>query len=252
MNELLERASELWWGLAVFAALLPVETLFGSGARPAVSERLGNIGAMVVNFVVGGALLAALMASPWAEGLTAFPQEPRWAVLENPWLYALAALFLVDALYYVYHRLQHSVPLLWHIHALHHSDPAMNVTTSRRTHFLERPLQFLVLVLPVLWALGVNGEGLAIMGVAGPFLLYFAHIDVKLPLGPLTPLVVGPQYHRLHHARDSHLHGVNFAQAFPLFDIVGGTYRRPAAGEFVATGIEGCDTAVQRWRPIVW
>jgi len=90
------------------------------------------------------------------------------------------------------------------------------------------------------------------MAVAGPGLLYFSHLDVKLSLGPLTPLVVGPQYHRVHHALDSHEHGVNFAQAFPVLDWIGGTYRRPRPGEFVATGVEGCDTAAGCWRPILW
>jgi hypothetical protein len=35
----------------------------------------------------------------------------------------------------------------------------MNVTTARRTHFLERTLQYLLLTLPMLWALGTNLEG---------------------------------------------------------------------------------------------
>lgn len=254
MKELLAIATtpELLWALVVFAAVIPVELAFGTGRRPALAERLGNVGAMVVNLAVGGALLAWVLSQPWAEGWMDFPQEPRLAALENRWLWAVAALFLVDGLYYVYHRLQHSVPLLWRIHALHHSDPAVNVTTSRRTHFLERPLQFLLLALPVLWLLGVNAEGAALFSLAGPFLLYFAHVDVRLPLGPLTAVVVGPQYHRVHHALDSREHGVNFAQAFPLFDIVGGTYRRPRPGEYVETGIEGCKSAEQRWKPILF
>ena len=252
MTELWKGAGEVWWALAIFAAAAPLEYFFATGPRPPLSERLGNVAALFVNFVAGGLLLNALLAHPRAAALMSFPDHPRAAFLENPWLYGLAATFLVDGIYYVYHRLQHAVPLLWHIHALHHTDPAVNVTTARRTHFLERPLQFFLLVTPVLWLLGWNESGVAIMAVAGPALLYFSHMDLRLSLGGLTPLVVGPQYHRIHHALDAHEQGRNFAQAFPLFDVLGGTYRRPAAGEFVTTGSAGCETPAARWRPIVW
>jgi sterol desaturase/sphingolipid hydroxylase (fatty acid hydroxylase superfamily) len=167
-------------------------------------------------------------------------------------LYAILVVFLIDGLYYVYHRLQHAVPFLWRIHKLHHTDPAVNITTARRTHLLERPLQFLLLVAPVLWLVGYNGEGMVYVAIIGPFFLYAAHLDARLPLGPLTPLVVGPQYHRIHHGVTMQQQTSNFAQAFPLFDILGGTYRRPGSAEYAVTGIEDCNTARERWQPMVW
>jgi sterol desaturase/sphingolipid hydroxylase (fatty acid hydroxylase superfamily) len=252
MHELLEAASEVWWALAIFVAALPLEYAFSTGTRPASAERLGNVAAMFVNFVAGSLLLNTMLAQPRVAAVLEFPDHPRWAILENPFVYGIVTIFLTDGLYYIYHRLQHAVPLLWHIHALHHTDPAVNVTTARRTHFLERPLQYLLLVTPVVWLEGWNESGVAVMAVLGPALLYFSHMDLRLSLGPVTPLVVGPQYHRIHHALNAHEQGRNFAQAFPLFDMIGGTYRRPRAGEFVATGTEGCEKASARWRPILW
>ena len=239
MTELFKQASEIWWALAIFAAVIPIEHFFSTGMRPAVSERLGNLGAMLLNFVAGSLLLRAIHGHPSASWIWDYPDHPRLAALENPLLFGLVAVFLFDGIYYVYHRLQHRVPLLWRIHAIHHSDPAVNVTTARRTHFLERPVQFLLLAIPVVWLLGWNAGGIAVMQVIGVTLLYFGHMDVRLSLGPLTPLVVGPQYHRVHHDLDAHQHGANFAQALPLFDLIGGTYRRPAAGEFVADRPQG-------------
>ena len=90
------------------------------------------------------------------------------------------------------------------------------------------------------------------MGLLGSSLLYFAHMDVRFPLGPVTSVVVGPQYHRIHHVRAASEQGFNFAQAFPIFDLIGGTYRRPRSDEYVVTGVQGCDTARARWRPILW
>ncbi|HXC53267.1 MAG TPA: sterol desaturase family protein [Candidatus Limnocylindrales bacterium] len=252
MTDLFRHASELWWGLAIFAIAIPIEHRFSTGMRPAASERLGNLGAMLLNFVAGGLLLKWVLAQPSSSWLRGYPGAPRAPLLENPLLYGLAAVFLIDGLYYLYHRLQHWSPLLWRIHAIHHSDPAVNITTARRTHFLERPLQFLLLIVPVLWILGFNAGGTAIAGGIGVALLYFAHMDLRLSLGPLTPLIVGPQYHRIHHDLDAHDHGTNFAQAFPLFDLLGGTYRKPEDDEFVKTGVKEYRTTADRWRPLIW
>src|SRR5258708_19915683 len=38
---------------------------------------------------------------------------------------------------YAVHRCEHALPLLWRFHALHHSDPDLDVTTSLRHHPLE-------------------------------------------------------------------------------------------------------------------
>jgi len=251
LHELVSQQFELLGALAVFAVCLPVELLFGTGHRVAWSERVGNLGAMLVHYVVGSAVLTWILDLSIGEKLIGYPAEPRWAALQNPFVYAFSATFLIDGLYYVYHRLQHAVPALWHIHKLHHTDPAVNVTTSKRTHFLERPIQFVVLVAPVLWLLGVHLEGLAVLAVVGPGILYFAHVDVRLPLGPLTGVIVGPQYHRIHHERVDRDRHANFAQAFPLFDILGGTYRTPRKREYAETGVVGCEHAVERWRPIL-
>ena len=38
----------------------------------------------------------------------------------------------------------------------------------------------------------------------------------------------------------------------PLFDILGGTYHRPANDQYDPTGVEECMAASERWRPIIW
>ena len=201
---------------------------------------------------VGGLILNALLSQPQATSLTEFPDTPRWGWLAHPIVWAVTLIFLTDAVFYVYHRLQHAVPLFWHVHKLHHTDPAMNITTSRRSHFLEKPLQFLIMGIPVLWLVGLNYEGLAWATVIGPFFLYFAHLDVNVPLGPLTSVIVGPQYHRVHHSKAGGEQNANFAQAFPIFDIIGGTYHRPGPSEYPETGVAECDTAAKRWMPLIW
>jgi sterol desaturase/sphingolipid hydroxylase (fatty acid hydroxylase superfamily) len=43
--------------------------------------------------------------------------------------------------------------------------------------------------------------------------------------------------HRIHHAVDPTFHNKNFADALPIFDIIFGTYHRPAKDEFPGTGL---------------
>ncbi|MGH6982521.1 MAG: sterol desaturase family protein, partial [Stellaceae bacterium] len=68
---------------------------------------------------------------------------------------------------------------------------------------------------------------------------FFVHANLRLDLGRLTPVIVGPQYHRIHHSLvPRHFHR-NFAVVFPAIDMIFGTYYRPRPGEFPETGLEG-------------
>jgi sterol desaturase/sphingolipid hydroxylase (fatty acid hydroxylase superfamily) len=243
---------EVTWYLGVFAMVFPLEVLFGSNSRATWSERFGNLSAMLIYFLIGGLVLNLSLMTPIGQWLSAFPREPRHPLLRNAYVWALTYVFLVDAAYYGYHRLQHAVPLFWRIHKLHHTDPAMNITTARRTHFLERALQYLCLSIPILWALGMHLEGMTYATLVTWIFVYAGHADVRLEIGFLTPIWVGPFYHRLHHSRLPEHRDVNFAQVFPVFDIIGGTYRRPRWDEYPATGVDGCNTPYERWRPLVW
>ncbi|MEO8132582.1 MAG: sterol desaturase family protein [Betaproteobacteria bacterium] len=252
LNDRIAAGPELLLAVAIYALALPLEAVMSTGHKVPWTERLGNLGAMLIHFLLGGAVLFLVLANPIGIRLLQYPVQPRLEILANPFLWAIAMMFIVDGLFYLYHRLEHRSALLWRIHKLHHTEPAINVTTSRRTHFLELPAQFVVLVLPPLWILGYNPEGLAYALYGGMFFLFFAHLNIRLPLGPLTPVIVGPQLHRIHHSADPAHEGRNFAQAFPVFDILGGTYHRPGVDEYPATGLAECQTVGKRWRPLVW
>lgn len=251
-NGLPASTPELSWYVVAVAIALPLEAHFGSAQQVSWAERCGNVAAMLIHVVGGGLVLKLLLATSLGHALTGFAREPRHELLRNPYLWALASVVLVDGLYYGYHRLQHAVPVLWRIHRLHHTDPAMNVTTARRTHFLEKTLQYLLLGLPVLWVLGMNLEGALYATAVNWLFLYAGHADVRLDFGWLTPILVGPRYHRLHHGRALASRDTNFAQVFPVFDLLGGTYKRPSDGDDPVTGVDGCDTPYARWRPLVW
>lgn len=172
------------------------------------------------------------------------------------------ALLITDFFYYWYHRAQHRFSWLWLIHEMHHADTELNATTSWRTHFLEQPIQLLIVSvpgiylvghLPGLQALHMNHDELFAYTLVASIWLVFTHANLRLPLGRWCVLVVGPQYHRIHHSRLPQHRDRNFAQYFPVFDLLFGTCVKPNQQDYPATGTEqlASDAAIWTtvWRP---
>jgi sterol desaturase/sphingolipid hydroxylase (fatty acid hydroxylase superfamily) len=150
-------------------------------------------------------------------------------------------LFLHDCWFYWAHRIEHRVPLLWEFHKLHHSDEHMNSSTWARDHFLQESWRsfFSVFTLGLIVDLSLREAGEAAL-YSTMFLVglsMFYHSAIRVHLTWLDRIVVTPQVHRIHHSVDSEHHNRNFADALPIFDIVFGTYCRPARDQFPATGL---------------
>lgn len=154
----------------------------------------------------------------------------------------LAYVFLTDFIFYWYHRAEHRFKFFWAIHELHHSDSELNATTSMRTYWLERPLQTMAMTIPVGAIVGVDRTALLVLPFTLLAWLFFTHANWKLRLGWLTPIITGPQIHRIHHSRLPEHQGKNFAQFFPILDILFGTYYKPARDEFPPTGTSSLDS----------
>lgn len=155
----------------------------------------------------------------------------------------LISCFLSDFAYYWWHRFQHTVPVLWELHKLHHSEERMNVTTMPRSHFLEQTGQaiFRGLIVGLVFDLSQQGQTTVAIIAAGllPVLWNFLiHSNVRLnALHRLVPFFSTPQYHRLHHSRLPEHQDVNFAVYLPLFDVIFGSYCKPGKEEFPPTGL---------------
>jgi sterol desaturase/sphingolipid hydroxylase (fatty acid hydroxylase superfamily) len=157
-------------------------------------------------------------------------------------LIVLVDIFLIDFIFYWYHRAEHTFPILWLIHELHHSDTELNATTSIRTYWLEYPIQVLFVHFPVIYLVGLDLRALVILPIVKAVWLFFTHANWRLHFGFLTPIICGPQLHRIHHSNVPHHQAKNFAQFFPIFDILFGTYYAPTRDEFPQTGTPGLAT----------
>jgi sterol desaturase/sphingolipid hydroxylase (fatty acid hydroxylase superfamily) len=69
-------------------------------------------------------------------------------VLAN-FIYLFLFLAILDFFGYWFHRIQHASSTIWCLHQLHHTDECMNVATALRNHWLDTPLQVLMVVSPL-------------------------------------------------------------------------------------------------------
>jgi sterol desaturase/sphingolipid hydroxylase (fatty acid hydroxylase superfamily) len=153
---------------------------------------------------------------------------------------AFSVLFAIgwDIWQYWVHRWQHASPILWQTHRLHHSDINVSASTQARNH----PLNYVYLVAcytPVLLLFGA----IAPHAIAAVLMFrvwgFVNHANVRISFGPLTGVIAGPQWHRIHHSVESRHLDKNFAAYFPFIDRMFGTYHRPSPDEYPQTGLAG-------------
>ncbi len=165
--------------------------------------------------------------------------------LQGSWLWqGVLALLLVDLLHYWFHRLLHSVPALWRVHAVHHGDRSYDAATSLRFHPAETALHAAAVY--VLFRLAGVGEQVA-LALAAFLTLWnvLQHGNFRSPArfsAIARIFFVTPDLHRTHHARDLSLRDKNFGLVFTLWDRLFGTFS-PVADPTTAVGVEGFDAS---------
>jgi sterol desaturase/sphingolipid hydroxylase (fatty acid hydroxylase superfamily) len=186
-----------------------------------------NIGLGIANQVLGYwvymVIFIALgwLAAHWKVGLFAGP--------DSSFVAALIITFLaLDFTAYLIHRLMHSIPWLWRVHAVHHSDPDLDFTTTARNH----PLEVLLIAFaaaPVIALLGPPVAILVLYQITRSFVVILAHSNIYIPRwidSWLRYLVITPDFHRLHHSDDRNFTDSNFGVFLSVFDHILGTASR--------------------------
>jgi sterol desaturase/sphingolipid hydroxylase (fatty acid hydroxylase superfamily) len=194
---------------------------------PALRRRFGNIGFWILNLFLAGFLLPRpAFVRPQIEALSGLV-FPSWPIADAG-LSFLAGFLLLDLMRYLVHRCEHAVPLFWRFHALHHSDPDVDVTTSVRHHPIEYVpasvvywLALLVLDVP---AIVVLSHGLAVFGMAS-----IQHGNIRLPERLerwLQQVLVTSDMHRIHHSVVFAEANSNYGAVLSIWDRFFGTYTR--------------------------
>ena len=142
------------------------------------------------------------------------------------WLEGILAFVILDFAVWLQHVAMHRWPLLWRLHAVHHSDRDLDATTALRFH----PFELIVSTL-------YKSAWVALLGVPALVALAFElwlnanalfnHSNIRLPVRAdkwLRRLLVTPDMHLVHHSvvPDDQRH--NYGFALTLWDRIFGTY----------------------------
>jgi sterol desaturase/sphingolipid hydroxylase (fatty acid hydroxylase superfamily) len=177
---------------------------------------------IVNHMVVGFVLLATNLLVHKLFGWAAKDGIQGW-VQNLPFVVALFAIVLVaDLVQYWTHRAYHEVPVLWRLHAVHHSTKHMDWLAGSRQHIVEL-LITRTLVLAPIYVFGFSKEVIDAYIVVVGFQAVFNHANVSVRLGPLRYLIVTPNFHHWHHSQDDEAIDKNYAAHFAFLDHLFGT-----------------------------
>ena len=153
------------------------------------------------------------------------------------------AILSLDFSFYVAHRAMHADSGLWRFHSVHHSDPAVDVTTTVRQHPVEGLIRYAFMTAAVA-AVGPSPAAFAIYRLWSALNGLFEHANVRTPrrLDDLLSLVITtPNVHKVHHSRVKTETNTNYGNITSLFDRLFSTFTSSARGVNIVYGLDGFD-----------
>jgi sterol desaturase/sphingolipid hydroxylase (fatty acid hydroxylase superfamily) len=150
----------------------------------------------------------------------------------------MAALVLLDGWMYLWHRANHTIPLLWRFHRMHHSETEMDVTTAPRFHPGEHAGASVLRagLIPVLglevWQL-IAYDTLLIAVT----MLHHANVSLGRYDCWLRWVIVTPDMHKVHHASWRPETDSNYSTVFSVWDRLARSFRMRADPKTLQFGL---------------
>jgi len=177
---------------------------------------------IVNHMVVGFVLLATNLLVHKLFGWAAKDGIRFWVQGLNFWIALFLIVLVADLVQYWTHRAYHEVPLLWRLHAVHHSVKSMDWLAGSRQHILELIITRTLVLAPI-YVLGFSKEVIDAYIIIVGFQAVFNHANVSVRLGPLRYVIVTPNFHHWHHSQDDEAIDRNYAAHFAFLDYFFGT-----------------------------
>jgi sterol desaturase/sphingolipid hydroxylase (fatty acid hydroxylase superfamily) len=170
-------------------------------------------------------------------GFALYCAQNEWGILNTIalplWIKIVIGVIVLDFIIYLQHVMFHTVPLLWRLHVMHHTDMDFDMTTGLRFHPIEIILSMIIKLFAVV-LLGPPAAAVLIFEVLLNGTAMFNHGNIRIPLGIdkiLRLFVVTPDMHRVHHSVIIRETNSNYGFNLPWWDRLLGTYRaQPARG----------------------
>lgn len=165
--------------------------------------------------------------------------------------FTISMLLTYDLSYYLYHRMQHKIPLLWELHKVHHSAQIMVGVTKDRVHPIDEIINrwwdglipglcYGIWLFFALDPVELTVFGLNVYMLRSTVLMmdFVRHTHLRLGYGPvLSQVFLSPHYHQLHHSTDPRHWDRNFGLALSVWDRLFGTLVVPEPDEAFEFGL---------------
>ena len=184
-------------------------------------------------------------------GVPAHPPAPAGPLVLIA--FTVTMLIAYDLSYYLYHRLQHRIPVLWELHKVHHSAQVMVGVTKDRVHPIDEIMNrwwdglipglcYGIWMFFALDPVEVTILGLNVYAIRNTILMmdFVRHTHLKLSYGRhLSLVLLSPHYHQLHHSVDERHWDKNFGLSLSIWDRMFGTLVVPEPDESFVFGLTG-------------
>jgi sterol desaturase/sphingolipid hydroxylase (fatty acid hydroxylase superfamily) len=229
--------------LAAMATVALIEALIPLRARGRWSSAhlAPNLALTAIAFATNALLDAALVMALFGLRSHGFGVLNRLPL--DPWPRVAVVVLTLDFAFYVAHVAMHRIPALWRFHRVHHSDPAVDVTTAIRQHPGESVIRFAFLT-AFACALGAPPEAFAIYRTCTALSALAEHANVRLPSWldtALSLVFTWPNLHKVHHSRDARTTDTNYGNLVSWWDRLFFTFTPARHGATVAYGLDGFD-----------
>lgn len=238
-NAPLIRLAIFWGGLALFLLL----ELAIPYRRPSVSKFKRwaiNLGMTALNSVILAVIFgAAILAT------SRYVTEHKLGALNQVdlpyWLKLLIAVAFLDFMLYVWHLLNHEVPLLWRFHRVHHTDLNMDVSTATRFHIGELSISAPIKI-SLIYLIGADPLTVIVFEAGLVLSAQFHHSSLQVPWAfekIFWMLFVPPSMHRIHHSVKIKERNTNYGTIFSLWDRIMGTMIKDVDQAGIRIGVGG-------------
>ena len=232
-------------GMAVLAVIETATPLHARSRWNRVHLR-PNLALTVLTFATNVFLNAALVMTLMRLHAKGFGLLHLYAL--PPLMTTLLTVFVLDVSFYVAHVAMHKIPAFWRFHRVHHSDPAVDVTTTIRQHPGESLIRYACMAAfaiplgPSVGAFGVYRVWSALSGA-------LEHANIRVPAWldtALSLVFTWPTMHKIHHSRAVQYTDTNYGNIVSWWDRLFCTFTPARYGTQIAYGLDGYDDAASQ------
>ncbi len=237
LNIVLLRGLISWGGFALF--------LFFELVRPYRQPSVSKTKRLVTNVsltVLNSAVLSLIFASATIN-TALYVSENHLGLLNMIslplWLKVFLTVLFMDFMLYVWHLLNHEMPLFWRFHRVHHSDLNMDVSTATRFHIGELSISA-VIKINLIYFIGANLISVIIFESLLVLTAQFQHSSLKVPESFekfFWIFFVPPSMHRIHHSVKIHERDTNYGTILSVWDRLSGTLLKDIPQETIIIGV---------------